>query len=162
MSTAAAGSLWGLEPKQVIEPGGGQRLAHKLWLSRGIVIPWLIVADIWEVFIRRPTGEPKYVQVPGGSHALYGADALRPSKPAMLCEAGVAHSHSNVHKSFKGHLRRASLPETTRFHDLRHSCAGYLLSEGVPLKTVSDILGYSQNRHHQKTKPGLLRRRGRW
>lgn len=59
-------------------------------------------------------------------------------------EAGVAYSHSNLHKSFKGHLKRAGLPETTRFHDLRHSCAGYLLSEGVPLKTVSDILGHSQ------------------
>jgi hypothetical protein len=27
--------------------------------------------------------------VPGGSNALYGADALRPSKPAMLCEAAL-------------------------------------------------------------------------
>lgn len=59
-------------------------------------------------------------------------------------EAGIAYSHSNLHKSFKGHLKRAGLPETIRFHDLRHSCAGYLLSEGVPLKTVSDILGHSQ------------------
>jgi integrase len=59
-------------------------------------------------------------------------------------EAGVAYNPSNLHKSYKGHLRLAGLPEATRFHDLRHSCAGYLLSEGVPLKTVSDILGHSQ------------------
>jgi integrase len=32
---------------------------------------------------------------------------------------------------------------TIRFHDLRHSCASLLLAQGVPLKTVSDILGHS-------------------
>lgn len=82
-------AAWGLEPKQVIEPGGRRRLVHDLWLPRGIVIPWLIVADIWKIMIRRPTGEPKYVQVPGGSNALYGADGLRPTKPAVLCEAAL-------------------------------------------------------------------------
>ena len=31
-----------------------------------------------------------------------------------------------------------------RFHDLRHSCATLLLSEGVHPKIVSDLLGHSQ------------------
>jgi integrase len=72
-----------------------------------------------------------------------GAD-WNPNQLVFCSEAGTAYHSSNLHKSFKGHLRRAGLPTRIRFHDLRHSCAGYLLSEGVPLKTVSDILGHSQ------------------
>jgi integrase len=30
-----------------------------------------------------------------------------------------------------------------RFHDLRHSAATVLLAAGVPLKVVSELLGYS-------------------
>ena len=40
-------------------------------------------------------------------------------------------------------LERAGLPRI-RFHDLRHSCATLLLSEGVHPKIVSDLLGHSQ------------------
>ena len=32
----------------------------------------------------------------------------------------------------------------TGVHDFRHSAASLLLAQGVPLKTVSDILGHSQ------------------
>jgi integrase len=32
---------------------------------------------------------------------------------------------------------------SARFHDLRHTAATLLLAAGVPLKTVSDILGHS-------------------
>ena len=40
-------------------------------------------------------------------------------------------------------LDRAGLPHI-RFHDLRHSCATLLLSEGIHPKIVSDLLGHSQ------------------
>jgi integrase len=52
----------------------------------------------------------------------------------------------NLVRHFKLLLKAADLPVTTRFHDLRHSCATILLAQGVPLKTVSDILGYSSIR----------------
>lgn len=41
------------------------------------------------MFIRRPAGEPKYYQLPGGTNALYGADGLSAHKPAILCEAAL-------------------------------------------------------------------------
>ena len=47
-----------------------------------------------------------------------------------------------VSRSFKPLLRRADLPEI-RFHDLRHACATLLLSEGVPVKVVQEVLGHS-------------------
>ena len=30
-----------------------------------------------------------------------------------------------------------------RFHDLRHSCASFLLAQGVPVKMISEMLGHS-------------------
>jgi integrase len=47
-----------------------------------------------------------------------------------------------VDRSFKPLLTRAGLPDI-RFHDLRHACATLLLSEGVPVKVVQEILGHS-------------------
>ena len=39
-------------------------------------------------------------------------------------------------------LRTVGLPETTRFHDLRHTCASLLLQAGVNVKVVSERLGH--------------------
>ncbi len=49
----------------------------------------------------------------------------------------------NVIRQYHAILETAKLPRY-RFHDLRHSCASLLLAQGVPLKTISDILGHSQ------------------
>jgi integrase len=43
---------------------------------------------------------------------------------------------------FKKLLKKAGLP-VIRFHDLRHSAATILLSMGVPVKVVQEILGHS-------------------
>lgn len=43
---------------------------------------------------------------------------------------------------FRGVLKRAELPKI-RFHDLRHTAATLMLADGVPLVTVSKILGHS-------------------
>jgi integrase len=56
----------------------------------------------------------------------------RPLKPGNLRQ-----------RSFFPLLARAGLPRI-RFHDLRHSCATLLLSEGIHPKIVSDLLGHSQ------------------
>jgi integrase len=45
-------------------------------------------------------------------------------------------------RSFKPLLRRAGLREV-RFHDLRHACASLLLSQGVRVDLVSQMLGHS-------------------
>jgi integrase len=42
-------------------------------------------------------------------------------------EVGTPLSARNLQRHFKALLKRAGLPETTRFHDLRHTCATLLL-----------------------------------
>jgi integrase len=61
-----------------------------------------------------------------------------PSNVGTLMESG------NLHRRFKIVLKRAGLPTTIRFHDLRHSCATLLLDQGVPLVIVRDMLGHTQ------------------
>ena len=40
-------------------------------------------------------------------------------------------------------LKRAGLPEKTRFHDLRHTCATLLLGKSVHPKIVQELLGHA-------------------
>jgi integrase len=47
-----------------------------------------------------------------------------------------------LHRDFQRVLRKAGLP-TIKFHALRHSAASLMLAQGVPLKTIQEILGHS-------------------
>ncbi len=40
-------------------------------------------------------------------------------------------------------LLKCGLPEKTRLHDLRHSCASFMLKMGRSMKEISDVLGHS-------------------
>jgi integrase len=50
--------------------------------------------------------------------------------------------HNLSSRSFKPLLKRAGLPNI-RFHDLRHTCATILLSRGVHVKFVQELLGHA-------------------
>jgi integrase len=52
-------------------------------------------------------------------------------------------SQNLVQRHFHPLLQRLSLP-TIRFHDLRHTAATLLLSEGVHPKIVSEMLGHTE------------------
>lgn len=56
---------------------------------------------------------------------------------------GTPIAAASVTRAFQRALAEAGLPRM-RFHDLRHTCATLLLSQGVPLKVVSEQLGHSQ------------------
>ena len=43
---------------------------------------------------------------------------------------------------WKPAIRRAGLPERLRFHDLRHSYATWLVSDGIPPNVVQRIMGH--------------------
>lgn len=83
------------------------------------------------------------------------AKALKDHRKAMLAEGnlgewvfcdtegGLIRKSNFVRRSFKPLLKKAKVPEV-RFHDLRHTAATMLLSEGVHPKVVQEILGHSQ------------------
>ena len=57
---------------------------------------------------------------------------------------GTPVGHQNLHnRSWKPLLKRAGLPHSVRFHDLRHSCISLLLARGVPVKVVSEMSGHT-------------------
>ena len=67
---------------------------NKIYLPRGIVIPWSVGSDLWRLNVRRPlsaaqisAGEKKYAQPAGGANGLFNADAVQPGKPVMLVES---------------------------------------------------------------------------
>ncbi len=58
-------------------------------------------------------------------------------------EIGTPLEPSNIdRRSFKPLLKKAGLPDM-RFHDLRHTCATVLLTEGVNPKFVQELLGHA-------------------
>jgi integrase len=58
-------------------------------------------------------------------------------------EVGTAMSGRNLYRAFKIRVKRAGLPETLRFHDLRHTCATLLLRQCVNPKFVQELLGHA-------------------
>lgn len=58
-------------------------------------------------------------------------------------ETGTYRDQNAVTRKFKRMLKRAGLPQSIRFHDLRHTCATIALEEGVEIKALSSMLGHS-------------------
>jgi integrase len=56
---------------------------------------------------------------------------------------GTPMEPRNLNRTFDALVKNARLPKI-RFHDLRHSCATILLSQGIPQRTLMEILGHSQ------------------
>jgi integrase len=56
---------------------------------------------------------------------------------------GTPLYHRNLSRAFKDLLERASLPETIRLYDLRHTCATLLLARNVHPKYVQELLGHA-------------------
>jgi len=72
----------------------------------------------------------------------------RPGPPwdglVFTSSVGTPISQRNLIRSYKSLLARAGLPQAIRFHDLRHSCASLLLTQGVSPRTIMETLGHSQ------------------
>ena len=57
---------------------------------------------------------------------------------------GTPINPRNLIRQFKELLTKAGLPDTIRFHDLRHTAASYALANGLDVKTTMEMLGHSQ------------------
>lgn len=84
------------------------------------------------------------------AHRLRMAERLLPFRArtegdvlVFVTELGEPYNGAHItERVFKPLLRRAGLREI-RFHDLRHACASLLLSQGVRVDLVSQMLGHS-------------------
>jgi len=84
------------------------------------------------------------------AHRLRMAERLLPFRArtegdvlVFVTELGEPYNGAHItERAFKPLLRRAGLREI-RFHDLRHACASLLLSQGVRVDLVSQMLGHS-------------------
>ena len=56
---------------------------------------------------------------------------------------GKIRRRDSVMRSLRVFLEKAGLPVDVRFHDLRHTAGTLALRQGVPLHTVSRMLGHS-------------------
>ena len=67
----------------------------------------------------------------------------QPGGLVFATESGTLINPSNLrNRSFKPLLKKASLPSIC-FHDLRHTCATLLLSQGTHPKLVQELLGHA-------------------
>jgi integrase len=57
--------------------------------------------------------------------------------------ASPLNSSNLRNRSFKRIKARSGVREDLRFHDLRHTCATLLLSEGVNVNVVSELLAHA-------------------
>ena len=89
---------------------------------------------------KRPIRMPDFVV-----DALKTHCAAKKEKTGLLFTTSnhTPYSPRNLVRDFKQQLTRAGLPDI-RFHDLRHTTATLLLSQGVHPKIVQEILGHSQ------------------
>ena len=61
---------------------------RKVWIPRGIVIPWFDESDVVLINVRRPEGEPKYVAVRGSRRGgvFPGTSGIIAGKPVVIVE----------------------------------------------------------------------------
>lgn len=78
------------------------------------------------------------------AHRINTARTGRIAEWVFSSSKGTPLSCHNLHnRSWKPLLHTAGLPHSTRFHDLRHSAATLLISRGIPVKVVSEMLGHA-------------------
>jgi len=73
---------------------------------------------------------------------LHAGEVWQESGLMFTTEIGTPFDPRNLNRAFEKVCERAGLGHWTP-HELRHSATSLMLAAGVPLKVVSDLLGYS-------------------
>lgn len=76
------------------------------------------------------------------SERLQAGDRWQESGFVFTTRIGTPLEPRNINRHFDRVIAAAAVPRI-RFHDLRHSCASMLYSQGVSLENIQDVLGHS-------------------
>lgn len=77
------------------------------------------------------------------SERLVAGSTWRDSGLVFTSVVGGPLEPRNVSRRFKALAETAGLADTVRLHDLRHTCASFLLAQGVQPRVVMETLGHS-------------------
>lgn len=101
----------------------------------------LIIGET-KTYSRRQVGVPETLAVELRSHIT--ARSLGPDDLVFASTRGGPTRHNLFYtRHFEPAVVRAGLPAGFRFHDLRHSCAALLISEGAHPRAIMERLGHS-------------------
>jgi len=100
--------------------------------ARGVYLPPVLLAQLR----KRRTAQEQEREEAGETWQENGL--------VFTTRTGTPIEPRNLIRHFKQVLKKAGLPETIRFHDLRHSCATLLIAQGVHPRVVMEILRHSQ------------------
>jgi integrase len=93
---------------------------------------------------RRTVSLPSFLADMIGKHV--GDYPSREGYIFTAAEGGPVRHHNFVLRDFSRAAREAGMPEGLRFHDLRHTCAAILTSQGWNPKQIQSRLGHASIR----------------
>ena len=129
-----------LRPLVVTALHTGARRGELLGLTWGDVdLPRGLVS-----FRETKNGEPRTIRMSETvKETLKALPRGVPQVPVFRNKGGAPMHPDGVTWSFRRAVRLAKLADPPpRFHDLRHTCASWLVQAGIPLNTVREILGH--------------------
>lgn len=95
-----------------------------------------------KTYSRRQVGVPEALAGELAEHIE--ARSLGPDDLVFAGQRGGPMRHNSFYSwHFKPAVRRAGLPDGFRFHDLRHTCAALLISQGAHPRAIMERLGHS-------------------
>lgn len=121
----------------VIDAGKGSAAESSEW---GVTTP-KTEDSVRELYV--PASVIEYVKKLEQERQVYHLSHAKNDGFVCCGQNGSFKNPEMVYLHFKRLLRSQGLPEAMRFHDLRHSYASNMIEAGLPLKTVSHILGHS-------------------
>jgi integrase len=97
------------------------------------------------------SGKPRGVPI---NRSVYDALIALESTPAgrrgLLFTKRDHRAWGQIRTAFALALTRAKIPAGFRFHDLRHTCASWMVMRGASLKDVQEILGHADYKMTQR------------